>query len=636
MSNQGYWEREDGHPWESVDSLPPPLSEVSSPTPDPYPWESLESLPTPFDAEPKTSAPKKDLSPKAKEWWSFQNHKEEVADEEEQQEEEWIDTPKLPITSREPARPAVEDHVKAVGDIKCIPFSRSAPVRAPARDPYPPYPKPPPWSYPGPLYPGPLRDATRQGPGHRRNDHPPVISLPRPVEQLGISEPVHDPRRSRRGRQRPLSPLSPPPTKPTRSDFHIADISYEAHEERLYADGREINFPKVPTYLPPAVKKTRSPLRERWDYVERHTHTHTHRRLPWSYGHPAAPATDPFWEEQDRLWPRDNYQNLIPNHPNNPRPMPPARNIGTLMKEWEDRGLVKISKRRKTERKKEQRRVDRYAYHVSHGDEGSRGRKATVEDEEGDVEVESEEHQKGDDDAPEWTDEEDRPHRQRRRECLRRDSIDGHEIDDHNSIHYPPPSPQAFNFHRIPYKALKTLGDPSKRNSKGKGKAPASAMEGEDAEGIYDASSPSAFTELKKPNPYASFKKTTSRHPRHFHKSKKHPDEVFERLVLDRRTLAEGEEEPTGKNKRKPMIDMVNLKTGEKTRREIRGYERLPRMIRVAAGVGVEGLGGLPPRRRRDVEEVDVGGDEGEEAQKRRRKSRKAKPKKMRDGCIVM
>lgn len=299
------------------------------------------------------------------------------------------------------------------------------------------------------------------------------------------------------------------------------------------------------------------------------------------------------------------------------------------MKEWEDRGLVKISKRRKTE----QRGVDRYANHVGHGDEGSRGRKATVKYEEGDVEVESEGDHTSDDDAPEWTDEEDRPHRQRGRECLRCDSIDGHEIDDHNSIHYPPPLPQPFNVKRIRDKALKTLGDPSKRNSKGKGKAPAPAMEGEDTEGIYDASSPSAFTKPKKSDPYASFKKTTGCHPRHFHKSRKHPDEAFERWVLDRRTLAEGEVEPTGKNKRKPMIDMVNLKTGERTRRKVRGYERLPRMIRVAAAV--EGLGGLPPRRRRDVEEVDVG-DEGEEAQKRRSKSRKAKPKKKRDACIVM
>ena len=635
MSNQGYWERDDGELWESVESLPTPPRIVSLPTPEPPPWGSLESLPTPFDAEPKPSSADSNTNaaPKTKEGWSFRNLEKEEGEEdpededhEEHSKEEWIDTPLSPATPRATIRPAIEDDVESVGGIEYIPFDRlPAPARLSGRDPYPPYPAPPPWPYPGTLYPGPLRGARRQGPVHGRNDHRPVLLLSTLVEQLGISAPDRDARRSRRRRQRPLSPLSPPPIKPERSDFDV-------REEKLYAGDREVQFPKVPPYLPHTVKKARSPLRGRSNHEERHTHTHTRRRIRGSYGHPAAPAIDPFWEDQARLWPIDKYQNLMPNHPNNPTRMPPARNIGTLMKEWEDRGLVKISERRKRERKKEQRRMDRYANHAGRGD--GKGKKPSVghEDvvEEKDGVDEDKEPCSGQRDAPEWRDEDEPHQRQRGRERLRHDSVDGHDIDDHNSIHYLPASPQAFNVKRIRDKAIKTLGDPKKGN--GKDPAPALGMKGEDTEGIYYGSDAEASSKSKKPDPYEAFKRTTSRQPRHFHKSRKNSDEILERFVLNRRPLAEGEEEPTGKHRRRPMIDMVKLKTGKRTRRKIRGYDRLPRMIRVA--VGLEALGGLSPRRKWKVEEDYEGGDEREGMHTARRKSNGGRKKK--DGCVVM
>lgn len=659
MSKQGYWEREDGEPWESVESLPPP-SEVSPPTPEPYPWQSLESLPTPFDAEPKSQKPKKEVAPKTKEGWSFRNLRKNEVDEANETHEEEKDsavTPPSITIPRATTRPAAEDDVDSVGDIEYIPLDHfPRPRRYPARDPYPPYPAPPPWPYPGPLYPGPLRGAKRQGPVHRWNDHPPLIPLPTLVEQLGISAPVSDPRR-RRASQRPLIPLSPPPRKPKRSDFEPSDVEYVVRDEKLYAAGREVVFPKIPTYIPPTVKKACSPLGGRWRYEERHTHTHTHtsRRLPPSSGHPAAAAMDPFWEEQARLWPRDKYQNLIPNHPNNPPRMPLAVNMGTLMREWEDTGLGKMSGMKERKKEKEKGRRYRYGYYGGSGDRSGKAKKTDGVESEGEVEERQDEGQEGCNrsDAPdwrdkedfyyqscrwrpEWTDEEDRSHRQRGRQRLRRDSVDGHEIDDHNSIHYPPASPQAFNVKRIRDKALKTLGDPFKNRSKGKSKAPAMVFAdveaGEDIYGVFDLE---ATPKPKNPDPYVSFKKTTGRHPRHFHKSQKTPDEVYERFVLDRRPLAEGEEEPTGKNRRRPMIDIVNLKTGERTRRAIRGYDGLPTLIRVAAGVEMIG-GGLPPRRRREIEDEE-GVEEGEgNGKNARKKGWKGRRKKKNNGCVMM
>ena len=643
MTNRGYWERDDGEPWESVESLPIPPRTVSPPTQEPFPWESLESLPMPSDAEPKPSsaASKTDAAPKTKEAWSFWNlekgEDEEDKEDEDHEEEpklEGIGTPLSPTTPRVPTRPAVDDDIESIGDIDYIPLDYlPEPARRSGRDPYPPYPAPPPWPYPGPLYPGPLDGARRQSPVHGRNNHPLIVQLSRLVAQSGIA-PVQDFRRSRRGRQRPLSPLPPLPIPPEQSGFDIEDVSYEVCEEKPYDGDREVQFPRVPPYLPPTIKKARSPLRRKWNCEEIHTHTHTLSRILGSYSHPAASAIDPFWEYQSRLWPIDKYQNLAHTHPNYPTRMLLAPNIGRLMNGWEDQGLVKISEAWKRERKKEERRIDRYTYHSGRGEwkgkKPSVGYKDHVEEEDG-VDEDKEPYY-DDRDAPEWTDE-DEPHRNHRgRERLRCDSVDRQDIDDHNFVHYPPPPSQAFDVKRIRDNVIKPIDGPERKGNS-KVLAPALNTEGEDTEGIYYESDAKASSKLKKLNPYEAFKRTTGRQPRHFNKSRKNTDEVFERFVLDRRPLVEGKEEPTRKHSRRPMIDTVNLKTGKRTGRKIRGYNRLPRMIRVAAGV--EGLGGLPPRWKREAEEVDEGGDEVKGMQSARGKISAGRRKK-KDSCVVM
>ena len=323
---------------------------------------------------------------------------------------------------------------------------------------------------------------------------------------------------------------------------------------------------------------------------------------------------------------------MITKHTNNPRQFSATRNIGTLMRDWEDQGLVKISKRRKREREKEKSRIGRHAYHARSGH--GKGKELSVGDEddlgeENGVDEDKEQHD--DRRAPEWTDEEEDTHRQIARRRLRRDFTDGHEIDDHNSIHYPPTSPQLFNVKHIRDMALKTLPNPRKKKHAAKANVPASAMDGEDAEVIFDTFSTGASPKPKKVDPYVSFKKTTGRHQRHFQKSKKRPEEVFKRLVLDRVPLADGREEPTLKNRRRTVIETVNLNTGERTRTKVSVYDRLPRMIRIAAGV--EMMGGLPPWRR-DVEEEDAG--EEVEGTKTLRKKSSGGGKKNKDGCVVM
>jgi len=90
--------------------------------------------------------------------------------------------------------------------------------------------------------------------------------------------------------------------------------------------------------------------------------------------------------------------------------------------------------------------------------------------------------------------------------------------------------------------------------------------------------------------------------------------------------------EKDANGKTRPCMDIVDPKTGERRREKVRRYEKLPGMIKVAAGIA-----GAPPPRKKKA----IGGDGGEgsevaESEESEGKKRKKKKKIGKGKCGVM
>ena len=658
------WNREDGKPWESVESLPPPLNQASrtslppqwenttydgpyfegvhaeepdirsptTPRQDNQPWESLKSFPPTLDERSTYEPPT-------------------VEDDEEWEDRE--ETPSFHITRRAPFPPKIISSVPPLYDMGYLDPSRlPSPIFSTTRSGYPGYHHylTTPGIRRGPV-PLAIGAATRRGrrssspASHARTPgHPPVIPLSTLFKQLGISDPMYGPRR----RHRPRSPLSPPPSKPMREEFVVEDVSYEVKEERLYANGREVEFSMSPRYPPPIIKKHNSSPRGKSRYGPRSI-----------YGHGLRSAYAVPWDGQGRTT--------------------KGKNIWSVMNEMERNGQVVKKKSKHWGSRKSSKRGGRSAYggmadgmgwerwnkayggryYHAGGEKGKAGGhddgEPVIVDGKDRTKVQFSDYDTAHTSGPEagyrrdcdgvetLSDGVGHVDHDSGREIRRRRSVDDSEVDIYKSSHHHSDAARPFNIKRVHDKALEVLGPP-KKSTENKGESPAFSVDPEDgAEGgdpheIYGASEVEE-TKAKKVDPYEAFKKTTGRNPRDFYINRH--GEAVERFVLDRRPLAHAGEESTGSDGRRPMIDVVNLKTGERTRKKMRGYDKLPTLIKVAAGV--EMLNGrLPLMARKEVEEMDdvddvEERDAGEEsaAPKPRRKKGKGRRKKDKD-CVVM